>query len=441
MSHNRKFLVGTFILTAAGLVSRIIGFFFRIFLSQTFGEEQLGLYQLIFPIYALCIALSSIGLENALSRSVASKISLGQKKEALTLFYISLGTSLTLSFFLLLFLQKNAFSFAVYILGDIRCTPLVQTISYALPLSSIHSCICGYYFGLKQTKVPAVSQLIEQVARVASVYAICYWCKTQGYSVYILYAIFGMILGELFSCIYCSSQLAKECQTSKVRVSNIHLLILDLYKLAIPVTANRLLLTILQSIEAVSIPQKLVQYGYTSSEALRNYGVLTGMALPCILFPTSLTNSVSTMLLPTVSEIQTTKEFTKLKSLIRRVYFYCTSLGLLCCFCFFLLGPFVGKILFHSDLAGEYLQILAWICPFLYLNSTLNSITNGLGKANVSFFINALAISIRIVSILFFIPLLGMKSYLYGLLLSHIVTFILYTLYLTYYVKKRVCIS
>lgn len=99
----------------------------------------------------------------------------------------------------------------------------------------------------------------------------------------------------------------------------------------------------------------------------------------------------------------------------------------------------MGNILFHSELAGDYLQTLAWICPFLYLNSTLISITNGLGKANVSFLINTIGLTVRIIGVLAFIPRIGMNGYLWGLLLSQFLTFILSLLHLSMYLKKRVC--
>ena len=40
-------ITGTIILTVTGLASRLIGFFYRIFLSRLFGEENMGIYQLI----------------------------------------------------------------------------------------------------------------------------------------------------------------------------------------------------------------------------------------------------------------------------------------------------------------------------------------------------------------------------------------------------------
>ena len=82
MSVKHKLFRGAAILTAAGFISRIMGFFFRIFLSHAFGEENVGLYQLIFPVYAFCLSLSTAGIQTSLSRMTAEKVSLGKANEA-----------------------------------------------------------------------------------------------------------------------------------------------------------------------------------------------------------------------------------------------------------------------------------------------------------------------------------------------------------------------
>ena len=71
MAVKHKLIKGALILTAAGFISRLMGFFFRIFLSHAFGEENVGLYQLVFPVYALCLSVSTSGIQTALSRTVA----------------------------------------------------------------------------------------------------------------------------------------------------------------------------------------------------------------------------------------------------------------------------------------------------------------------------------------------------------------------------------
>jgi len=64
-------VLGTFLLTASGVLSRIIGFFYRIFLSHTIGAEGIGIYQLIFPLLALCSSFTTAGIQTAISKFVA----------------------------------------------------------------------------------------------------------------------------------------------------------------------------------------------------------------------------------------------------------------------------------------------------------------------------------------------------------------------------------
>lgn len=438
MSKN-AIIKGTFILTATGFLTRFIGFFFRSFLSHTFGEEQMGLYQLIFPIYALCFSLSSAGIETALSRCVAQKISLGKKKEADNILYQALLISLSLSLLLVFFMRKYATFLSIYVLGDLRCEELLRTLAFGLPFSSIHNCICGYYLGQKKTKIPALAQLIEQLMRVGAVYVVYRITQNNHTQTSIWIAVLGLVIGEIVSAIYCVRYFSSRphLRPAPSIIYQNRYLSRELLSLAVPLTSSRILMNLLQSIESISIPLCLQKYGYTNSEALSTYGVLTGMALPCILFPTAVTNSVSTMLLPTVAEIQAEDDLLRLKGLIRRVIFFGFGLGTVCGISFLLLGSFVGRILFDSTLAGDFMRTLAWICPFMYMNTTLLSILNGLGKANSSFVNNVCGLAVRISGVWIGIGMFGMNGYLWGLLISQLLVSLLCVSQLGLYIEKR----
>ena len=73
-------LVGVTILTLSGFLTKIIGFLYRIFLSQTIGAQGMGIYQLIFPIQTLCFALTVGGIQTAISRLVAAKAALKEEQ-------------------------------------------------------------------------------------------------------------------------------------------------------------------------------------------------------------------------------------------------------------------------------------------------------------------------------------------------------------------------
>lgn len=423
MSKKRTIIVGTLVLTAAGFLSRVMGFFYRIFLSRAFGEEGVGLYQLIFPVYALGYSLTTAGIETAISRSVARKISLGNAAEARNDLYCGLTLSFFSACLTALLLQRNTTLLAGRFLGDERCAPLLTVLSYTFPCCAVHSCICGYYYGLKQTKIPAIAQLIEQTARIVSV-ALCYSFILQGGgTVSIRLAVCGLVIGEFVSALFTLHTLpgkhvpAGFLQTARTFFGHAK----ELLRLSLPLTANRVLINLLQSIEAVSIPGRLLRCGCTTSEALSVYGVLNGMALPCILFPSAVTNAVSVMLLPTVAEIQAADNRRELFSVIKKVAGSCFILGLCCCLGFLLLGPFIGLTLFDSKMAGQFIITLAWICPFLYTNSALLSIINGFGKTSQTFLINTMGLSVRIAGVFFGIPAFGIQGYLWGLLASQLI--------------------
>lgn len=123
-STKSTLLTGTLFLTLAGILTRIIGFFYRIFLSRTIGAEGLGIYQLIAPVTAICFAFTAAGIQTSISKFVSMEV--GRKNDAGAKTYLSIGLfiSLCLSTLCSLFLYHYADFIAVSWLGDKRCTPL-----------------------------------------------------------------------------------------------------------------------------------------------------------------------------------------------------------------------------------------------------------------------------------------------------------------------------
>lgn len=426
MSSKHKLFEGAMVLTAAGFASRIMGFFFRIFLSHAFGEENVGLYQLVFPVYALCLALSTSGIQTAVSHMTAEKTALKKNTEARSILGTALGLTLLISFAEILFIQKNAAFIAMSFLGDERCTDLLMIISYALPCAAVHSCICGYYLGLQKTGLPAVSQLIEQAVRILSVLLLFVITRNSGRTPSIHLAAAGIAAGEFVSALFAAHSLSRYgslLQTFSLKDLGKNLR--ELLGLSVPLTSNRTVVTLLQSIEAASIPVCLRLYGLNTSEALSLYGVLTGMALPCIQFPSAVTNSVGTVLMPAVSATSTTGNRAAVIRLLKKAVGSCFILGLSCCLFFLVFGRLIGTLLFHSDTTGSFIITLAWICPFWYTNTSLFSAINGYGKTGYTFLINTCGLLIRIGSVFFVIPQFGIQGYLWGLLVSQLTVSVL----------------
>ena len=428
MKQNKKpkkhpLIAGTLILTLTGLITRFMGFFYKIFLSRTIGAEGMGLYQMIFPIYSVCYAFTAAGVEIAISRFVSGENARGSQKNARSILFMGLAMSLGLSFFTSFLLYTQAEWIALHILREARCTVLLQIMSVTVSFGACHSCISGYYYGLQKTAVPAAAQLIEQVVRVGAVFLIYRVALEEGRVLSPAAAVAGLVLGEFASMLFglfCVSTHGFSKKGTAGPVFPAGTYARKMVLLAAPVSANRVCMNLLSSAEAILLPFTLQQYGLNAERALSIYGTLTGMAMAFIFFPSVLTNSVSVMLLPSVSESQAAGNLQQISRTVRRTLSLSLPLGATCT-CFFLLtGKFLGNFFFKSDLAGDFIITLAWICPFLYTNSTLHSILNGLGKTSTAFVNNLSGVMIRIVFILIFVPRFGIEGYLWGLLANQL---------------------
>lgn len=416
-------------MTAAGVLSRIIGFFYRIFLSRTIGAEALGIYQLIGPVFSLCFALTASSIQTSISKFVGDAIggckdSLCGEKKARAYLILGLVLSCGLSILTGIFMYFNADWIAVRFLGEARCSPLLVLLTYSLLPCCIHACINGYYYGRKNAFVPSLCQLIEQIARVGSVWIIFQITTEKGIPLTAFHAVCGLVIGECFGLLVSMSALLREKRLPRGSYTSDSIcnstMTHAFLAMVIPLTINRLSVAFSTSLENLLIPQKLQLYGYTQTDALSIYGILSGMTLSIILFPCVLTNSLSVLLLPAISEARGRSN----ENQIRRTTKKAIQLGLLLGFAFTILflltGDMIGNKLFHNALAGHFICRLAWLCPLMYITSLLNSILHGLGRPKQVLFVNLLACLIRIGMIWFLVPAYGIGAYLWGLLLSQV---------------------
>ena len=461
MKRNWKnpLITGTVILTLTGLLSRFIGFFYRIFLSNAFGAEGMGIYQLIAPVLALSFALTASGIQTAISKYVASETSTHDYHTSFRTLWAGFLMAMALSVSCALAIYLCADAIAVTFLMESRTAPLLRIIALSIPMASVHSCINGYFYGIRKTAIPAFSQLAEQVCRVGSVYLIYFVCRKHGFVPTISFAVTGLVIGESASMIVSvvailarahhvfpnsksagrsffhqhrptpvSGNARRQASLPLSAVISVYRRITgQLLRLAVPLSANRLILNLLQSVEAIYIPNRLMAYGLDNADALGVYGVLTGMSLPLILFPSAITNSISVLLLPIVSEADANGNQAAVKRAILTSIRSCLLLGFACTAMFLLFGRTAGRLLYGSELAGSFILTLSFLCPFMYIASMLNSILNGIGKTIQTFLFSVISLLLRLLFVFFAIPRFGIQGYLWGMLASQMLQTLLCT--------------
>lgn len=444
MKRN-SMVTAAMLLTLTGFISRILGFFYRIFLSRTIGAEGLGIYQMVFPIYGICFSLCAGSIQTAISRFTAADEERA-KKTLLTGFSISF----TLSLILAALIWRFSDVLANRVLMEPRCAPLLPALALAIPCTSVHACICGYYYGREKVHIPAFSQLVEQCVRIFSVFLLADICREKGMELTVSLAVAGLVIGEAGSALFttisfllCRESAARQNGGSSARRSpeagrpaahsvagfaSFTVIAGPLMALAFPLMANRLVMNLLQSAEAILIPSRLTAFGLNQSQAISIYGVLTGMAMSFIMFPSTIVNSLAVVLLPTVAKAQSVGNDSGIQRSIAISFRYSLYMGILCIGIFTVFGDNLGMEVFKNKDAGVFITILAWLCPFLYLATTMGSILNGLGKTSSTFFHNLAALLLRLSFVVFGIPRFGILAYLWGMLASELLLSLLHIL-------------
>ncbi|MCM1536913.1 MAG: polysaccharide biosynthesis protein [bacterium] len=446
---NKILFKGTLILTLTGFATRVIGFFYRIFLSRAFGAEGMGIYQLVSPVLALSFSICCGGIQSAISKYVAGEPTSHDYRHSFRVLFIGLALSGGLSMLFSGIVILNAPFIAARLLCEPRTEPLLRIIAVSIPFASMHSCINGYYYGIKNTKIPAISQIIEQIIRVGTVFLLYRYSLSHQMQLSLSCSVFGMLAGEICSALLTGTlvMLRFGCRighpaSSFQALSNmrkspaIHKILSRIIRMALPLSASRVVVNLLSGVESVYIPLMLVKSGLPDTQALSVYGVFTGMALPFILFPSTLTNSFSVLLLPLISEAQERVDYGTIRRAFRRTASCSIAFGVLCCILFLLTGRFAGTFFFHNELAGRFILTLSFICPFLYLSTTMSSILHGLGHTGCSFIINTTALCIRLAFVFFLVPLHGIEACLWGLLASQLFCACANSLTILHYTEK-----
>lgn len=435
-------ITGTLYLSAAGIVTRFLGFFYKIWLGNLIGAEELGIYQLVFPVFSICMAICGGPFQTAVSKFTAEYQDHNPVKAAYCL-QTALIMSGVLSALCALFILLFHKPIAVFFLLNDRCGSLLPYIAFSIPLSAVHNCITGWYYGQKKTSVPAWSNLAEQGIRILFVY----FLLKSGLEIDVKQVVQALVTGELASAIFTvlscrldwnqsnrSKSDHRKIYQSRTdggrpahtfpnpdRSANLRIRsFFEITTMVWPLTANRLTMNLLQSVEAIMIPSRLILYGIPESTALSMYGTLTGMSMSFIMFPTAFTGSFSLMLLPDISKAYAEHRDSYLRKASRLSLSVTFLIGCFFTAVFFLLGETIGNLCFPGTLAGTYIRSLSWLCPFLYLNHVLTSILHGMGMTAQTFRTQLAGLILRLCVTVFLIPFFGMKCYFTALLGSQL---------------------
>jgi len=421
--RGKTLLKGAAILTAAGVITRLLGFIYRIFMSNIMGAEGMGLYQLIMPIYMLAWSISCSGFNTAVSKMIAEERIKGEFGNMRRVLTQAVVITTALGFLLTFLLYFGAELIALYVIRDARAILPLQILSLAFPFMAAGTCIRGYFIGLQETKVPAVNQVLEQIVRMVVVYALAGTFMHRGLEFAAAVAVFGIVCEEIFSFFYITYSYKRHKRKNpndKPPTYPSSTILGMLMVMAVPLTANRVTGSLLSAWENVLIPGRLQMYGMTAQEAMSTFGRLNGMAMPLIYFPTAMLTALAVTLVPAVSEGVAAKDFSGIANTSSKSVLFASICGMGAAALFVTFPAELGQLIYNQHI-GSMILMLGVLCPLLYIHIVLSGILNGLG-CQVFIFRNALLSSaINIAFIFFLVPYLGILAYIIGSLVSLVI--------------------
>jgi len=365
-----KFLKGTIILLIAGFITRILGFINRIVIARFIGEDGVGLYMMVYPTLILVVTITQLGLPVAISKNVAEAEAEGNHKKVKSILIVSLTITLALTilftpalFLLAPYLSQTLFT-------DPRTLTPLLAITPIIPIIAVSSVLRGYFQGKQNMKPAAISQVIEQIVRITLIAALTKAFLPLGIEYAAAGAMFASVLGELASLLFLltsfkwkkSFPLRKEFfryvtkgkQTFK-----------ELMQVALPTTGSRMIGSIAWFIEPIVVAHSLALAGLTAINATKQYGVLTGFALPLLMLPSFFTQSLSTSLVPAISEANANQEYKKIDHLLQQALRFTFMTGGLAVVVLFVLAEPLMSVMYNSTRGTSFIQLMA---PFFLLN-------------------------------------------------------------------------
>lgn len=412
----RKSIINSILyLTVISFIIKIMGFVFRIYLSNVIGAEGMGLYQLILSIYALGATISTVGISTALSRLVAINEKYGRR-------ILKTGIIITeaLSVFAMLLIFIKSKDISIYFLKDERCITSIKIISLSFPAISLYACLNGYFNGISKMKFPMTGQLIEQIVRIAFVIIFVKDAMGEGLESALLKTAMGIFLGEYISVFYLYFKYRMNLKYEKNSYTK-KTFFKDILKINVPVSLSGVFQTVISTLESAFIPNLFVTYGLMRNEAISILGVTKGMAMPLIFFPTFILSSVSTVSLPSISRAQSKENTIQIKSTTEKTLRLSLIISFYVTVIYIKYGEYICNIMYHESSVSSTLKLMSIIIPFMYLNIGMSGILNGLGK-QVGVMICGISDGIiRIVIMYFLIPTYGLYGYIITLLICEII--------------------
>jgi stage V sporulation protein B len=413
-----KFFKNSLILTLSNLTTGILGFIFSIILSRELGPEGMGLYGLIMPVYNLFICLICGGIITAISKIAAEYTARNDyknlKKTIKTTLSFNIIWSLIIVFLVFIFSSQ----ISNFMIKDTRTLNALRLTCPAMLFISLSNTLKGYFYGTSKISIPAFIDISEKAVRICVIVVIIQGLQLKNTADTVTGAYAALCIGELISLLllylYYKLDIKKQHFSYNKAEGRVQLLF-NVLIISLPLCINGFVSTALSTLSTLIVPRRIVSAGIEYSSALSMIGKFTGMSLSIVFFPIIIVSSISTVLIPDLSQSLSKKDYYTIENRIYEVLRISLLLGLSCLVICLTIPESLGVMFFNRSDLGGYIKFASISAPLAYVASTTFGILNGLGKQNL-ILRNSLIVSVLEVILLYILTAIpSINIYGYGI--------------------------
>lgn len=420
------FMKNAAILTVTSLILRAAGMYFRIYVSALVGAEGMGLYQLIISVYVLVSGFASSGIVVAVTRMTADEMVCGSVKTVRLVLRKCLMVSLAMGMISAILTASLAEPIGSGWLSDPRSVSSVRIMALSLPFMSISCCLRGYFTARRRVAVPSIAQIIEQGARIFLALILLNKMAPSGAEGACIAIMLADVISEGAGCLYiiCGyifDRFRLICPQPHL-IKPQYEVGKKIWSIAAPITASHYLTTLLRTIESILVPDCLTAYELSRTRALELFGMVKGMALPLILFPSTLLTAFSSLLVPEISEAATLGQKTRVEEAVKRTMHITLTLSMIIGGLFLVYSVELSEIIYKETEVAFILRWLAPLLPLMYIESVTVGILRGLGEQNSSLRYGIADSALRIILIIIAVPQRGLTGFMVVMTASNLLT-------------------
>ena len=384
-AHNQEknILKGTIILTFAALLIKILSAFYRIPFQNIVGDIGFYIYQQVYPFYGIAISLSTYGFPVVISKLYTEEMAKGEQRNVKQLLLVSTFFLSAFGFLCFAFLYGGAEWLANY-MNDPHLTALIKMVSVVFLIMPVLSLLRGYFQGTGDMIPTAVSQVGEQLIRVATILLSAVILVHNQFSLYMVGsgAVFGSITGGIISALILGYFWVKIRRSEPIQGSidfrQSGKIIKAFILQGFPICVSSMLLIFIQLADSLNLYSLLVDSGIGSELAKELKGVYD-RGQPLIQLGTVVATSMSLSLVPLITKEKMKRDAGALREKIRLALKISIFVGVGATMGLWNIIKPTNRMLFENTDGSYVLAVLGTLILFASLIMTVTAILQGLG--------------------------------------------------------------